>query len=142
MAWLLTTWLIFYPFLFPQKKEGRRKGERIIKNHGHAFLLDQQDYVLWEEGSIYIYNLWANHTFIKQLTVTYSIMKSKSFKALTWQRESKILLVNFLFLIGNLNHPFIITSIPTETCYIITAYFVFLRFKIIFLAHSFMNQFS
>ena len=42
-AWLLTTTFLFFPsFLFPPKKEGRRKGkwiaEIVIKSH--AFLLD------------------------------------------------------------------------------------------------------
>ena len=37
-------WLFFYPFLFPLKKEGRRKGERIAKIVilSHAFLLDHK----------------------------------------------------------------------------------------------------
>ena len=35
-------WLFFSPFLFPPKKEGRRKGELIAKIVilSHAFLLD------------------------------------------------------------------------------------------------------
>ena len=43
--WLLTmTLAILFSFLFPLKKEGRRKGERIakIKIKSHAFLLDLQ----------------------------------------------------------------------------------------------------
>ena len=49
------TFLILFPFLFPPKKEGRRKGELakiVIK--GHDFLLDPiqigSNYVYWELG--------------------------------------------------------------------------------------------